>query len=356
MSRCRTSTRSCSWSERDASIARVSAVSVKIFQLILVGATARGVDPRALLAAAGVSGTDLTDPDGRLPRTAELRMWTEAARLADDECFGLHLSERLTADGMGPLGFAARSSATLGEAYQRVGRFLRLLVHGPVVELHEEGHGARLRHRPPATVPAPSRHAVEFLLGTLVHMARRGLGPGFQPRAAHLRHAAPSRMHAHHELFGRGVRFEQEHDEIVLDRSVLAHPQPLAEPALAEVLDQHITSLLRAAPTERSFLEHVDAALVAELERGEPSVAAVATRLHMSPRTLQRRLRQEGTSLSDRLDRIREGLATRHLSEPTRSIGEVAFLLGFSEVSTFHRAFKRWTGLTPVAYRRGGDG
>jgi len=328
---------------------------VKIFQLILMGATARGVDPAELLAAVGISGRDLSDPDGRLPRTAELRMWTHAARLTGDECFGIRLAEQLTADGLGPLGFAVRSSATLGEAYQRIGRYLRLLVLGPGVELHEDGDVVRLRHLPPTTEPAPSRHAVELLLGILVSIARRGIGPGFTPTATRLRHAPPGRLDAHRALFGRDVRFDQDHDELVLERGLLAHPQPKAEPALAQVLDRHIDSLLAAEPVEPSFMDRVNAALVAELERGEPSLAAIAGKLHMSPRTLQRRLREEGTSLSDRLDRIRETLATRHLSESTRSVGEVAFMLGFSEVSTFHRAFRRWTGVTPVAYRRRAD-
>lgn len=282
-------------------------------------------------------------------------MWTQAARLAGDEQFGIHLCELLTADGMGPLGFAVRSSATLGEAYQRVGRYLRLLVLGPVVELHDDGEVARVRHLPPTTGPAPSRHAVEFLLGNLVSMARKGVGPGLTPKATRFRHAPPGRLDAHRALFGRDVRFDQDHDEIQLDRGLLAHPQPRAEPALALVLDRHITSLLAAEPAEQAFLDRVNAALATELERGEPSLAMVASRLHMSPRTLQRRLREEGTSLTERLDRIRQALATRHLSESTRSIGEVAFLLGFSEVSTFHRAFRRWTGVTPVAYRRGSD-
>lgn len=336
----------------------MSAVSVRVFQLVLAGAAARGVDPAALLRAAGISGEALADPDGRLPRTAELRLWTHAAALTGDECFGIHLCERLTVDGLGPLGFAVRSSATVGDAYQRISRYLRLLVQGPVLELRLDGDVARLRHRAPPTGPAPSRHAVEFLLGNMVVLSRRNVDPMLVPRAVSFRHAAPSRINPYHPLFGRNVRFQQEHDELELDRELLARPHRQAEPSLASVLDQHLTSLLASAPVdggEGSFLERVDAALAAELEQGEPSLQAVASRLHMSPRTLQRRLRQEGTSLSDRLDRTRQTLATRLLGEPTRTVGEVAFLLGFAEVSTFHRAFKRWTGLTPVAYRRGAE-
>lgn len=331
----------------------MSTVSVRVFQLVLAGAAARGVDPRALLRAAGISGTELADPDGRLPRTAELRMWTQAALASDDEHFGLHLCERMPVDGLGPLGFAVRSSATLGEAYQRVMRYLRLLVHGPVLDLRIEVDVARLRHRPPTTGPAPSRHAVEFLLGNMIVLARKGVDATLVPWAVAFRHAPPRDVGPYRTLFGRNVRFEQEHDELVLDRDLLARPQQQAEPSLASVLDQHLSSLLASAPADGSFLERVDTTIAAELERGEPSVGSVAARLHMSPRTLQRRLRDEGTSLTDRLDRTREALAARLLREPSRAIGEVAFLLGFSEVSTFHRAFKRWTGMTPVAYRRG---
>lgn len=334
----------------------MSAVSVRVFQLVLVGASARGVDPQALLRAAGISGEALADPDARLPRAAELRLWTQAAALTGDEHFGVHLCEQLTVDGLGPLGFAVRSSATLGDAYQRVIRYLRLLVHGPALELELDGELARLRHRAPPGGPAPSRHAVEFLLGNMIVLARRNVDPSLTPRMVGLRHAAASRIDPYHSLFGRNIHFQHEHDEIVLDRELLARGHRNAEPSLARVLDHHLTSLLARVPAdgeESSFLERVDVALAAELERGEPSLGAVAERLHMSPRTLQRRLRQEGSSLSARLDRTREAVATRLLGESTRSIGEVAFLLGFSEVSTFHRAFKRWTGVTPVAYRRG---
>jgi AraC-like DNA-binding protein len=333
----------------------VSAVSVRVFQLVLAGAAARGVDPGALLRAAGLSGEELADPDGRLSRAAELRMWTQAALATEDDCFGIHLCEQLFVGSLGPLGFAVRSSATLGDAYQRVIRYLRLLVQGPVLELRVEDDVARLRHRAPPTGPAPSRHAVEFLLGNMVVLARRGVGATLVPRAVGFRHAAPSRIDRYHALFGRNVRFDQPHYEIVLERELLARPQQQAEPALASVLDRHLSSLLASAPAGGTFLERVDAALAAELERGEPSVGAIASRLQMSPRTLQRHLGREGTSLSERLDRTRETLATRLLGEPGRSIAEVAFLLGFSEVSTFHRAFKRWKGVTPGAYRRGGE-
>jgi AraC-like DNA-binding protein len=329
-------------------------VSVQVFQLVAAGAGAAGVAPPVLLAAAGVDPGALADPDGRLPRTLEARLWQEAARLTGDEAFGLHLAERSEAAGFGALGFAVRSSATLGEAYARVMRFVRVVVSGPTLTLASDRRVARIRHAPPRTPPPPSRYAIEFLLATLVVVARRNGETAFVPRAASFRHAAPARLDEHRRMFGPGLRFSADEDELVIERERLDRPQAHAEPALAGVLDRQLAAQLADLPAEdASFLDRTRGALCAELEHGEPTVEAIAARLHMSPRSLQRRLQQEGSSLSSVLDRLRADLAVRYLEEARVAIGEVAFRLGFSDATTFHRAFRRWTGQTPAEYRRG---
>jgi AraC-like DNA-binding protein len=331
----------------------MSSISVKVFQVIVAGAAAAGVEPAALLAAAGIEPGALADPDGRLPRAIEARMWREAVRLTGDEGFGLHLSERLPVEGFGALGFAVRSSATVGEAYARAIRYTRLMVHGPAIEMQIDGAVARIRHDPPPGEPLPSRHAVEFLMTNLVFIARHGADPAFMPRAARFRHAAPARADEHRRLLGAGVRFGQDRDELIIERAVLARPQVYAEPALSVVLDEHLSARLAALPQDGGLLSSARAAILADLAHGEPALSAVAARLSMSPRSLQRRLQEAASSLSALIDELRAELAVRYLRESRESIAEVAFLLGFSEVSTFHRAFKRWTGVTPAAYRRG---
>lgn len=328
-------------------------VSVKVFQLVAGGAAAAGVDLAELMGAAGVDPATLADAEGRLPRALEARMWQEAARLAGDEAFGLHLAERTYADGFGALGFATRSSATLGEAYARVIRFVRVVAHGPTLSLEIDRTVARIRHVPPRSPPPPSRHAIEFLVTMLVILARRGVDPAFAPRAIGFRHAAPARLEEHRRVLGPSLRWGAEHDELVVDRGQLERRQQQAEPALAGVLDQHLAAQLATLPDEEpGFLDRIRGALLAELDRGEPRIEAIAARLRMSPRSLQRRLQQEGSSLSAELDRLRADLALRYLGETSESIGEVAFRLGFSDATTFHRAFRRWTGQTPAEYRR----
>jgi AraC-like DNA-binding protein len=332
----------------------VSSVSVRMFQLVVAGAAAQGVPPQELLAAAGLSAELLADPDARLPVSSELRLWSEAVRLTRDESLGLRLLESLQIGDFGGIGYAVRSSTTLGGAYERVVRYLRLLNRELGLRLVVEGAQARLQHLPP-TGHAPPRCAVEYLLGIMVLIGRRNIGDAFRLRAARFRHPAPASLEQHRQLFGEPLRFEQEQDELVFDRALLDRPQAQAEPVLCEVLDRHLQQMIESLPTDTGFLDRARACLVSELSRGEPTLGRIAQRLHMSERSLQRRLQQEGTTLQALLAGVRTDLAVRYLSEAQESISEVAFLLGFSEVSTFHRAFKRWTGLTPSAYRKSGS-
>lgn len=332
-------------------VARVSGRPGRLLDALVAALAARGVDPSHLLAVAQVDPAQLDDPDAELPTVALQRLWHEAPRLTDDDDFGLHLAEQLQAHDLGGLGFAVRSSSTLGESYGRIARYFRLVHPEAGLEVIEAGHRALVRHVP-ASIGIPPRHAAEFTLGVLTYIGRREAGAPFRLREVRFSHAQPDRLDEHLRTFACTVRFEQPHNELELDREALALPFVRAEPALCEVLDRHLQELIAKLPSNKSFLDRVRAALVDELRDGEPTLERLAERLHTSERSLQRHLQREGSSLQALLAEVRTSLAIRYLTERRESIAEVAFLLGFSEVSTFHRAFKRWTGETPAAYRR----
>jgi AraC-like DNA-binding protein len=320
-------------------------------QLIALGCATRGIAPELLLQAAGLQPAELADPDARVPRSREVRLWAEAVHQTGDLDFGLHLAEQVGAGDLGGVGFAVRSSATLGEAYGRVRRYLALLNQDIGLEVVALGHGdVALRHVPPTLLPPP-RQAVECFMALLHIVGRRGLGSEFELRGLELRHGRPESVEVHRRVFDVIPRFSAPHDALIFAGALLDRPQCTAEPALGSVLDRHLADLLRLLPPTGSFAEQVRGGLLRELERGEPELERLARRLHMSPRSLQRRLQREGTSLKLLTAELRRELAVRHLGEPHESIGEIAFLLGFSEPSTFHRAFKRWTGMTPIEYR-----
>jgi AraC-like DNA-binding protein len=329
----------------------MSTVSVQMCQFIVAGAAQRGVQPNQLLAQAGLRAEQLTNPDGRLPRESEVRLWEAAVRLSQDTDLGLHMAAQLNVGILGGLGFAVRSSATLGEAYERVARYLSLVNQDIELQIVRLTDGlVALRHVPPTTLHPP-RQAIECFMALLYRVGQLGIGSAFAVSALHLRHAKVLDITAHQQLFGVSPRFAAEHDELILPRPLLAARQREAEPELGTILDRHLQDMLRQLPPKAGFLDQVRAALLAELKRGELSVTALAQRLHMSPRSLQRRLQQEQTTIKDLFTTLRHELAVRHLRERQESIAEIAFLLGFSEPSTFHRAFKRWTGMTPAQFR-----
>jgi AraC-like DNA-binding protein len=138
---------------------------------------------------------------------------------------------------------------------------------------------------------------------------------------------------------------------LILPTGLLHTPCARADPALVAVLDRYAAERLEHVPRTDSIADRVRTVLGDELRGGEPTAARLAARLKMSPRTLNRALAAEGTSYRQLLDALRRELAERHLAGDQLSISEVGFLLGFCELSSFHRAFKRWTGRTPARFR-----
>jgi AraC-like DNA-binding protein len=323
--------------------------------LAIVGFAANaGVPPPELLRAAGLSAAALADPDAYVPHTQEVRLWDEAARLTGDQDFGVHLAEwvaRSPPDHFDVLTFALRSCPTLGESYRLAGRYIRLLHEGVYLSLEEEGERARLTHGHIPEQIGP-RHPVEAMLALAVLHGRLGIGDDLAPRAVYFMHPAPARVSEQERVFRAPVHYSRPRNELVLDRALLDRPQRHAEQRLLALLDRQLGALLSGLPESRRFKDRVARCMLDELPEREPSVATVAAKLHMSARSLQRRLQGEGTSFAEVLSDLRRDRALHYLQDPRISIGEVAFLLGFLDVTAFHRAFRRWTGSTPSEHRR----
>ncbi len=323
--------------------------------LAIVGfAASVGVSPPELLCAADVDPGLLADPDAYLPFFKEIRLWDEAVRLSDDQDFGLHLAEwatRAPEDHFDILTFALRSCPTLREHYRLAGRYIRLVHEGVYLTLEEEGDVARLVHGHSPEQIGP-RHPVEGMLAVTLLMGRRSLGEDFVPHAVRFAHARPDRVSEQERVFGVQVHYDCPRNELILPRALLERPQRHAELRLLAILDRQLSGQLSDLPRSTDLRARVQRCMMDDLPEREPMVAAVATKLHMSARSLQRRLQSVGTSFAEVLSDLRRDLALRHLDDPRISIAEVAFLLGFLDVTAFHRAFKRWTGGTPAEFRR----
>lgn len=322
--------------------------------LALVGFAANlGVAPDALLRAASLDADDAIR--GAVAHAQVVRLWEEATRLSGDEDFGLHLSEWLiqhAEDQFDVLAFAMRSCATLGEQYTRMGRYVRLLHKETSLRLEVDGDTARLVHGV-MDYDRPTRQPSEGMLAMLLVQGRRTIGEDFSPRAVRFIHARPPRTTEHERIFRAPLFFGCARDELVLDSALLQRPQVHAEPRLFALLERQLEELLSKVSEGSTITCRVRRDVASVLLEGEPTLASLAKRLRVSPRTLQRRLQDEGTSFADLVADVRHELALGYLRNPSVSIQEVAFLLGYAEVSTFHRAFKRRARVTPLEYRRG---
>ncbi|WP_437691832.1 AraC family transcriptional regulator [Sorangium sp. So ce176] len=323
---------------------------IKALRLCVLIASRAGVDPREALAVAEVDPALLEDPTARVPHDTVARAWTRIPELARDPAFGLHAAELLVGQLFDVVDFVTAQCATVREAIGCVLRYQRLIHDALDVRLTVDGARARISQRFAGAVAPPQLSS--FILGLWVLRARDLTGVPFAPHRVTFAHPAPADRGEYDRLLGVPLVFGADENAVLFDAAFLDTPTQRADPALGAVLRRHADELLARLPAEPSVRGALERHLVEALGRGVPDVAAAARALGMSARTLQRRLGDEGESYKSVLDEARRKLAVAHMRERGRTISEVAFLLGFSEVSAFSRAFRRWTGHSPAAYRR----
>lgn len=315
---------------------------------------ARGADLTPTLAEVGLAGVALEAPECRVALPAAQRSWEEAARQVGDPDFGLHFAERLDLDAFHLVGHLARTSRTVGEAIERIVSASRLLHDAGRTEVERRPGGLVLYPGCRGLVPQPTRHVAEFNALSVVLLVRLVSHEAtWHPTEVGFEHPAPHRFEEHRRLFGVLPQFGANETTVTFDDAALALPVRDAAPSrLGVYLEGYARALLAALPVAEDDLRgHVLRALISAFPRGDASVEAVALRLGLTARTLQRKLAQAATSFAQLLDEARLRTAKKYLGDPTLPLAEVSFLLGFRDPSTFHRAFRRWTGQTPGAWR-----
>lgn len=313
-------------------------------------AVARGAGEAELLRRADLSASSLRDPDARVSMRAYYALIEAAAELTRDPHFGLSYIETVTPAAIGAVGFLAMTAATLGESIARILRYYRVLADGERLTLEIEGTRAVIRFEPwgpprPAHAQVCEMYAFDFLV-----MSARMTGAPVEILDFDVRHARLGGDEApYRRIFGRTPRFATAENRFCFPAEVLDRPMPAADAALSRFFEGYVEKLDRALP-QGSVSDAVRRAISERLCDGGLSLAALARARKESARTLQRRLADEGTSVSALVESVRRERAFGHLAA-SLPIGEVSYLLGFSEPRAFHRAFRRWTGETPQSWR-----
>lgn len=304
----------------------------------------------AALEAAGLSGVDLEAPEARVPEAAHNRVWQVLTEASGDPDFGLHFAERLSLASFDVVGHLFLRSATVEAGLARVVAFSRILHDAGRVEM--ERRGDRVVIFPGCrglTHPFP-RQIAELAAASVLVLLRHATGQRLEATRVAFRHPEPPGLSEHRRILGVRPAFLTPETEVELPASVLALPIRGADPSVLTYLDRYAQDVLAKLPSD-DLLSQVERAIAQAMGQGLPEMEDIAKQLGLSPRTLQRRLAKLEVSYQSLLDRVRRRFAERYLSASRLSMGEIAFLLGFSELSNFHRAFRRWTGQTPGHYR-----
>jgi AraC-like DNA-binding protein len=312
---------------------------------MLAYASTRGVDVDAFLAELGVRKADLGDPDARISERVRERAWREAAERSGDPAFGLHVAERTTFKSFDALGYSIWASATLEDALVRTATFHRILSDAVAVRLEPRAGPVR------RLTAGLSGHSGQCFFALIILRARELTGKDIKPMEMCFTDAPPLDDTLYRTIFECPVRFRCEASQLSLDARDVALPVRSAEPVLAAILDRQLRSMVSRLPDRGSFMQRVEHAVGASLGGGRPTLESTARALKTPPRTLQRRLRDHSTTHRDVVDTVRRDLAARLIGAPEMSITEIAFLLGFSDVSGFRRTYKRWTGTAPARSR-----
>jgi AraC-like DNA-binding protein len=300
-------------------------------------------------AMSGITATE--DPDARIPIELAHRVLLDAVRTTGDADLGLKAARRTVFGDAGALDYLVCSGATVQEAVQVAARHMRLVNDALTLEFAVQGEHARIELHSTIVLPRP---ACDFLIAGLFRNYCRLWFDGVLPEVLVVfRHAAPTHTEGYEDTFSPAqVCFSAECDGFVFPARHLTTRLRSADPRLHRVLQRHAENVLASLPELQTSTSNVRALILAELERGSASATYIAGRLGISSRTLGRRLELEGTTFKTLLDDVRKQLALEMVGLRDQPFSEIAAALAFSQPAAFHRAFRRWTGTTPLQYRR----
>jgi AraC-like DNA-binding protein len=275
-----------------------------------------------------------------------LSRWVE---LTGDEALGLKAGLRMCLGAGGVLEFAMHSANSVRDSVTVATRYSRLFSDGFVPALEVDGAQAVIRADHKLRAPRVIR---DFTLSTWFQNHVRVQLADAGEVEVWFAYDAPDDTSDYQRAFGTStLKFGARCDGFAFDSQYLDRQLASADALLHAVHCEHLETLVAGLPDQPNLAIRVHQLVAGELRRGRPTAQGVARQLHMSQRTLVRRLEAEGTSFSAELDELRRQLALRFVSTPNLPLSEITNLLGFSHVQAFHRAFKRWTGQTPIQYR-----
>lgn len=329
--------------------------SIAIVRDIVQYVAAQGVEVDLLYRAAHIDPTWLDDPDRQVSGEVLKYLWREAITQTGDCDLGLHIGEAFDLAAIGIVGYVLLNCKTYEQVLEKLSQYTRLFSQGVAIH-HQVVNGwvqcdCEIVGNVKNYLLDEPRHPIESTFAALMTATQQLTGNVLQAHVVWFQHPCPEDCTEHQRIFQTTVQFSQPINRIVFQPTCLNWSVRSANLNLLSVFELHATTMLNAQSQRQHYAQKVIQVMTQQLQGEVPSIEAIAHSLLTSVRQLQRELQAESTSYQKLLEETRKELAIQHFKNPETSIHDVAFLLGFSEPSAFHRAFKRWTGQTPRSYR-----
>jgi AraC-like DNA-binding protein len=318
-------------------------------------AKAAKVDLEPLLKGAHLTSAQMENPGCHVKVRDQIHFLNLVAEALHDDYLGFHLAQVPDLREFGLLYYVVASADTLADAFKRVARYSSIFNEGVALN-YLDTQDMVLSSRYVGVHRHPDRHQMEFVLTGLLRVGRQLSGVRIVPKLVTVAHFRPDHNAELRKYFGSHIQFGAIADEMIFEKKIGQMPIVTADPYLHKLLVTYCEEALSQKPLRNDlFQSNVVNAIVPLLPHGKAHAGEIARRLGMGTRTFARRLSSEGLTFSGLLERLRLDLANRYLLDKNLSISQIAWLLGYQEVSGFSHAFKRWSGQTPRAARNGAE-
>jgi len=309
--------------------------------------TRHQVDPAPIFRAAGLDPDAHRDPNKRVPVASARKLWARCVRATNDPCIGFEVGMAIVPTNLHAVGYAWMASRTLHEGLERIARYFRVISTAARVRIETSGDEVCLTLESDAAWP---REGLDGYSTAIVALCRAVAHDEFAPRRIDMVCPEPPCAPELARYFACPIRYRAELQRHVFDPASLDAPLPRQNAAMAQASDE--VALRYIAHMDREdVINQAKVGIIDMLSNGEPNRGALAERLHMSERTLTRRLDDKNLTFRALLDGVRRELALGYVAQSDYSVTEITYLLGFSDLSNFARSFRRWTGRSPSQYR-----
>jgi len=314
-----------------------------------------GGDADRILGECRIDPEQLTHPTLALNLQQYCDVFEEAARQTGHDNFGLHFGQQFLPQFLGLIGYVGICSDTLGDALNNVCASFALHQQASLLRLSCQGDLCRLEYQVQYGPIMHKRQDAESSLGMFANLIRAALGPHWAPERVEFEHPQPEAWYEHCKAFDAPVLFARGSNALIFRSKTLHRPMPGRDPRLLALVLESIRRLGAAQQPERSgrLISDVKTSIRQHLaDDGAPSLEAVSSHLRLPVWSIQRRLAEQGLTFSRLLEQMRQELAAWYLQQSSMPLSELALVLGYSEISAFSRAFRRWFGVSPRQWRQ----